>query len=94
MSVKLSPDDPRIPTKWDVADAAAIKALVRGEATPDQQKHAINFIITNIAKRDDLSYRPNPYDTAFAEGMRFVGSQVVKLININLEIFKKVKINE
>jgi len=82
-------NDPRMPAIWENPDAVAIKALVRGEASAEQQQRAVAFIINTIAKTYDMSYRQNPYDTAFAEGMRFVGNQIVKLININLASLKR-----
>ena len=80
------------PAQWEPADAGALQALVRGEAEPHQQKRALDWIIKQAAGTYDLSYRPNSHDeTQFAEGKRFVGLQIVKLLNLNLGVFKKEK---
>lgn len=88
----MNSTDPRKPTLWEPVDAHAFKALARGEATADQQKHALNFLVNELAGTYDLSYRPErPYDTSFAEGKRHVGLQVVKLLNVDLMRLKQLK---
>lgn len=80
------------PTEWEPADVAAIQALVRGDASPEQQRRAIDYIIKDIAGTYDMSYRPeSDRDTAFAEGKRFVGLQLVKAVNLNLARIRQVK---
>lgn len=82
---------PYIPPAWETPDVAAIQALHRGDATADQQKRALDYIIT-LAGTYDLSYRPeSDRDTAFAEGKRFVGLQIVKAINLNLAALKQAR---
>lgn len=91
---KLPIAEPWKPTDWDLADAAAIQALVRGDASHEQQRRAIDFIINGVACTYDLSYRPgSDRDTAFAEGKRFVGLQLVKAINLNLAAIRQAKDN-
>lgn len=79
---------PWLPAEWDKADAAAIQALAVGEATADQQKRALDWIIQQAAGTYETSFRPGGADgereTCFAEGRRFVGNQIVKLIKISL----------
>lgn len=77
--------EPWKPAPWDVADAGALQALSRGEANDAQQKRALRFVIESLAGTYDLSYRSGkPDDTAFAEGKRSVGLQIVKLLHVNL----------
>lgn len=79
------------PFDWEPADVAAIQALARGDATPDQQKRALDWIITS-AGTYDLSYRPNSdRDTAFAEGKRHVGLQIVTKLKLNLAAIRQAK---
>lgn len=74
---------PHHPAPYDPADAYALKALQRGEANEGQQKRALAWIINQCAGTYDLSFRPeNPHETSFAEGKRFVGLQIVKLLNM------------
>lgn len=69
----------------------ALKALREGKASPDQQQLAIDGLM-GITAYYDLSYRPNSdRDTAFAEGKRFVGAQVVKMINLTGDVIEKSK---
>lgn len=80
------------PAPWENHEAAAIQALFDGRATKEQQQTALKWILDGACVLTDLSYRPGPggdRDTAFAEGRRFVGSQIVKLGRLNLELFRK-----
>lgn len=80
------------PTEWEPADVAAIQALVRGDASPEQQRRAVDYIINDIAGTYDMSYRPDSErDSVFAEGKRFVGLQIVKAIKLNLARIRQVK---
>jgi hypothetical protein len=82
---------PYIPAPWEPADVSAIQALHRGDASPDQQKRALDYIIS-LAGTYDLSYRPDSdRDTTFAEGKRWVGLQIVKLVKLNLAAIRQAK---
>lgn len=77
---------PWLPAAYELADAAAIQALVRGDATADQQRRAVAWLV-NCSGYYDLSFRPGDggdRETAFAEGKRFVGAQMVKLSKLAL----------
>ncbi len=78
------------PPKYDDADAHSIRALHDGSASPEQQQRALNFIINSLACTYDLSYRPgSDRDTAFAEGKRFVGLQIVKFLKVDYRRIKQ-----
>lgn len=80
------------PPAFDPADAAAVQALQRGNATPEQQKRALAWLINQGCATYDLSYRPGEEgrrDTDFAEGRRFVGLQLVKLLNVKIGLLTK-----
>ncbi|WP_447867244.1 hypothetical protein [Rahnella bonaserana] len=69
----------------------ALKAMKEGKATEDQQ-HLILKEMMNISGYYDLSYRPNSdRDTSFAEGKRFIGAQIVKLVNLTADVIEKSK---
>lgn len=81
--------EPWKPSNWDVEDAGAIQALLRGEALPHQQQRALTFIVETLCGTYDMSYRPtSDRDSCFAEGKRYVGSQIVKLTKANLSLQK------
>ena len=83
---------PWLPAEYEVADVASIKALVAGTATEHQQKRALNWIIEHVCKTYDMSYFPaSDRDTAFAEGKRFVGNQIVKMIKLDIEKIKRAE---
>ncbi len=68
----------------DRAGSAAIKALYRGEATPEQQKLALQAIRQGICKFDELQYDPHSErNTAFALGMKFVAHQIAKVCTLD-----------
>lgn len=77
--------EPWLPTIYEIADASAIQALQRGDATPDQQKRALSFIIMTICCTYELPYRPGQEEgarnTDFAIGKMYVGQQIVKMLN-------------
>lgn len=77
------------PAPWTEADAYALKALAAGKANEGQQRRVLDWIIHRAAKTYDVSFSPDSdRETSFAEGRRFVGLQVVKLINLPAEIIK------
>ena len=87
-----APRAPWTPVPYTIADVAAIQALNRGTASPEQQMRALAFII-NIAAGtyDEPFYNLNEEgrrDTDFALGKAFVGRQLVKLTKIDLGVLK------
>lgn len=83
---------PYAPAHYEPADVSAIQALGRGNANPDQQRRALQYIINIVADTYGLSYRPDSQrDTDFAEGKRFVGLQLVKLLKLNTEAIRQAK---
>lgn len=79
------------PADYEDADVMAWKALARGDANEFQQQRALQWLVATAARTYDASYRTGPHGdraTAFAEGRRFVGLQVVKLVNYPLERLK------
>lgn len=92
MAKQLPSSAPYKPAEWQDADIAAIQALAAGTASPDQQKRALVYIVNVLCATYDMSYRPDSdRDTAFAEGKRFVGNQIVKLTKIDLQRIKQAK---
>ena len=80
------------PPEWEPADVRAIQSLQTGEATPEMQKRALDFMINKVCQTYDLSYRPeSDRETVFAEGRRFTGLQLVKMLSINLAAIKQAK---
>ena len=74
------------PPAYEDYDVRALQALAAGNASDRQQQRALQWIIEAAAGTYDMSYRPGGEDgrrdTDFAEGRRFVGLQIVKLLKL------------
>ena len=72
------------PSKYKAADVSAIQQLERGEATPEMQRRALSWIVNEVCGTYDQSYREgDTHETAFAEGKRFVGNTLIKMLKID-----------
>lgn len=79
------PRDPAwMPVPYKPSHVEAVQALQRGEADAFQQRHALDWIIQQAAGTYEPSFRSDfdggDRETAFAEGRRFVGLQLVKML--------------
>lgn len=77
---------PWAPAKYDPADVRAIQELERGEATPEQQKRALKWIIESVSGTYDVTHWPGDdgeRNTSFANGKRYVGLTIVKMLKLN-----------
>lgn len=71
------------PSDYDKSVVVAVQAVALGTANADQQKQALVWIVEKCCKTYEQSYRPNSQtDTAFAEGKRFVGTEIIKLTKL------------
>lgn len=83
---------PWLPPDYELADATALQAIHRGEANADQQKRALKWLIELAAATYQPSYRSGPdgeRDTCFAEGRRFVGLEIVKMLKLNVSTLRR-----
>jgi hypothetical protein len=77
---ELDAPGPWLPYIEEDEERRALQALFDGVANKGQQATALETIF-QICDLDGLSYRPgSERDTAFAEGKRFVGLQILKII--------------
>jgi len=82
---KIVPEPvPYMPAEWDPPSVGALQALQRGNATADQQKLALDWIINNACDTFGLEYRTDPRAHAFCSGRRFVGLQIIKMLKLSL----------
>lgn len=72
------------PLKLDELDIATIKALYHGRADSDQQRHAFDVIIKKICRAGALSFEEDARKTAFNEGQRYVGLQLIDVVQVDL----------
>ena len=66
------------------AVSLAFKCLEKGEASPDQQKLALDFLIKIGCRTYDSDWFLEERISCFAAGRRYVGQQIVELINIKI----------
>ena len=77
---------PYLPADYELHHVQAIKAFFEGRATPAQQEILRDYILYELTKFYDISYRgENTHDSAFAEGKRYIGQQLVKLSKLKLD---------
>ncbi|HDZ73702.1 MAG TPA: hypothetical protein ENH55_13235 [Aurantimonas coralicida] len=90
MARKAPAGAPWAPAPYQLADIGAIQAMAKGEAEPHQQVRALKWIVEDVCRTYDLSFRPDSErDTAFAEGLRHAGLQIVKATKINTKLLRK-----
>jgi len=78
------------PAEWEIPDAAALQAMSRGDATPEQQRRALAWIINHAAMTYDETFVPGQADVSdFLAGRRNVGTQIVKLLKVQTNLLKK-----
>lgn len=93
--MKIDKLSPIFPTPYEIEDVAALQALERGEADQMQQKRALNFIINTACGTYDNTIHlgsDGSRESDIAQGKRFVGLTLVKLIKISLMHLKESKI--
>ena len=73
---------PWLPVEYEPADIGSMQALARGEAEPHQQQRALRWIVRTASDWAGIAYHTDPHDTAFANGRRFVGVQIQKLVDM------------
>lgn len=80
---------PYLPTPLTQEIAWAIRGLAGGEADAGQQAMAMRWIIWNLCKTYDQSFRSEgahpQKDQDFAEGKRYCGNEIIKVINMTPE---------
>lgn len=79
---------PWAPVEYDRIIAMAVKAMERGDATPEQAQIGLRWILYRACRVNDMSFHPdNDRWTSFAEGMRHVGNQIRKMIGLDMSVF-------
>ena len=83
----------RVPESWlpipvDEFAAGCLQALERGDATDDQQREALKWIVNVACQTYEPSYCPGGEegrrDTDHHEGRRWVGLQIIKHLKVAL----------
>lgn len=86
-ALKAKPVDE--PAAFTAAQAGALQALARGQASEHQQRVAYDWLLREAAGIGAQSFRAgDSHATAFMEGRRFVGAQMVAVTMIDIEKLK------
>lgn len=93
MAKKPAVHQPWHPFPWDEKDAYALQACAKGIANEGQQRRAIDWIIRNAGTYDETFFVGQPDATNYAQGMRHVGLNIVKLINMPASVISKTQEN-
>lgn len=83
--------EPWLPAPYDIADAAALQALEKGIASEAQQMRALAYIVKTLGMTYEHTHYPDERNTCFANGRRWVGLQIVKLLRIDLKELQQKK---
>lgn len=62
----------------------AFKCLEKGEASGEQQKLVLSFLIKIGCRTYDTDWFPAERISSFAAGRRYVGQQIVRFINLQV----------
>jgi hypothetical protein len=77
--------DPHKPAEYDEATIMAVRAFSDGKANDGQQKTVWNWLLHAVCQVEGMSYRAGGIEaqraTDFAEGRRYVGNQLRKMLN-------------
>lgn len=83
------------PAPYDVPTIYALKALAKGTANEGQQKRVLEWLINAVARTYDASFFPDSErESAYAEGRRAVGLELVKLLNLPTSAIAAIKSKE
>lgn len=75
----------------EIEHVGALQALMAGTAQPHQQKLALEWIIEKASGAYSLSYRGSESETAFNEGRRFVGLEIVKYLKVKFDVYERAR---
>ena len=77
---------------WSIPVVSAVQALERGEATPEQQKLFLSWLVNEAAATYGQSFQvEGDRESSFAEGRRFVGLATVKLLKLSVNALLKAQ---
>jgi len=72
--------DPTAPPDYTEADVQAIRAVWNGNATAEQQRRCIGWMLAAFGTHD-MSFRPSSDRlTSFAEGRRHAGTTIIYML--------------
>ena len=85
------PRPPWLPANCDYYDVVALQHVARGIANPDEQVRALAWIVAISRTHNDNYYPQSSRDTDYAQGMRKVGLEILRLVNMPGEEMEVLK---
>lgn len=82
---------PWLPPPYERAEVVAFQALAAGTADAAQQQRVLKWLLERACGAYEMTFYPGPdgaRNSDFAQGRRFVGLQVVKLLHLNPGLVK------
>ena len=96
--IGVPPHAPYNPPQLSSEIVYAVKAVFSGSANAHQQTEFCRWLIAEVCKKDDMSFRPGgaegSRDTDFAEGKRFVAISLLKPLNMPPEMVAQMREQE
>jgi len=81
---------PYAPAAYEAQHVSAVQLLEQGDCPPHLQKEFLRWLVEDVCRTYDMSFRFDPYQTAFAEGRRFPGNQVIKMLKLQASKLRSV----
>ena len=81
---RIDKTSPLYPTPRSDRDIIAVRAVAKGNASEEQQRRALKFIVESLCATYDEPYRPGlegARETDFALGKAHVGREIVKMVD-------------
>ena len=75
--------------RYELADVAAIQAMLNGTADEIQQRRGMKWIIEQASNMYGFQYFPTDRDTNFALGKAYVGQVIVGVSKLNLSALRR-----
>ena len=75
--------------EYELADVAAIQAMLNGTADETQQRRGMKWIIEMASEMYGFHYFPSDRDTNFSLGRAFVGQVIVGVSKLNLSVLRR-----
>ena len=79
------------PARADYPDVMAVRAVAKGEATPDQQKRALDWIINEACGRYNWSFTAGQRETDVNLGRQRVGISITDIVNMPAKAVDKLR---
>ena len=76
-------ESPYAPAGYEAEHVSAVQLLEKGECPAHLQQVFLKWLIEDVCRTYDQSFRADPYLTAFAEGRSFPGTTCVKMLRLS-----------